>query len=730
MVSCVDRTWYPGSTSRMLESVVTSTRDDTSLASTAKATSTWQPTIQALRAFAVVVVVLNHLWPQAIPGGYIGVDVFFVISGYLITGHLLGDLNRNGRVGLRGFWARRARRLLPASFLVLTAVSIATWTITPKSEWQGFFRTIAGSAGYVVNWLLAGDSVDYLADQSGASPVQHFWSLSAEEQFYLIWPLLIVAGIWLAARRRSHRSAVIAVVLAAVTIASFVTCVIWTNVDPLPAYFVTPTRAWEFGLGGLIAMLAGRLTPWLNRRGSIAGVFLLAAAAVLVFSAFRFNADTEFPGWRALVPTVGAAVFLLVGASIPPRLTRAIGNKPTLWLGDVSYSLYLWHWPLIVFIPFLTRKDLDLTASIVALALSLLLAGLTTKFVENPFRRNRRIVTAPLPLQYAGIAAGMAILIGASTVTWVAIQNAIDTSLRDATALEASLPPCFGAAATTAPAGTCSTSDFGGHVYPDRFVGQSDASIPSARHCRQLSTSADVLTCRLSEGSPGSVRVALVGDSHAEHWAPALVRIADERGWTLDTFLKGGCPFSTAVREADPRRQASCAIWNKAVVSRLAQGGYDLVVTSQLSGTEFVAAGGRSGPEAAVAGLIARWTQVRDETHATVVALRDPPVMGFNVPRCLSGLGGDIASRASECARPESAVIRIDPQVAAAHEAGFPLIDLTDRFCIDRTCPSVIGSVIVYRDTSHLGGLYARTLAPFLAQELDRVLDSTFASHS
>ena len=209
-----------------------------------------RPEIQALRALAVAIVVVCHFWPDVLPGGFVGVDVFFAISGFLITSHLVREVERTGTVSIPGFWARRARRILPAALFVLMVCAAATVAFVPTVHWQQFFTEIRWSALYGENWQLAHTAVDYFAASDGRSPVQHYWSLAAEEQFYLVWPLLIFAAAMV------HRRA-IAVTLAGVTALSFAASISMTSSDPATAYFVTPTRAWEFGLGGLLARRRG-----------------------------------------------------------------------------------------------------------------------------------------------------------------------------------------------------------------------------------------------------------------------------------------------------------------------------------------------------------------------------------------------------------------------------------------------------------------------------------------
>src|SRR3954470_24878949 len=248
--------------------------------------------IQALRALAVALVVVCHSWPRALPGGFIGVDVFFVISGFLITSLLLGEVRRTGRVSLAGFWARRARRILPAALLVLAVCALATLAWVPQNHWQQFLDEIRASTAYVENWQLAATATNYFANAASVqSPVQHYWSLSAEEQFYLVWPVLILLVVLLRGGRRGF-----ALGMGVLALASLAFSIYDTAADPAAAYFITPTRAWEFAAGGLLA-LAGT-----SRRPSVSWLRLAAIAIAAVF----YGPATPFPGIAAALPVAGA----------------------------------------------------------------------------------------------------------------------------------------------------------------------------------------------------------------------------------------------------------------------------------------------------------------------------------------------------------------------------------------------------------------------------------------
>lgn len=344
-----------------------------------------RPEIQALRAVAIGCVVLYHFWPAVLPAGFVGVDVFFVVSGFLITGLLLRDAERFGRVRLREFYVRRARRILPAALVVLSACAVATLLLVPRAEWRPFLQQVLSSGLYVQNWHLARDSqIPQRADLE-STPVQHFWSLSVEEQFYLVWPLLIIAALLLATRLGGRRLAVVAAVPGVATIASFVHGVILTGQEHNVAYFSTLSRAWEFGVGGLLAVLPAIVGERLRRTRALATWAGLAAIAV---AALTFTDHEVFPGWIALLPVLGTAAVIWAGM---PRaalsLAPVAGLRPVQWFGGISYSLYLWHWPIIMFTPYLTGRPSQAPVMVLLLVLSIVVADASKRWIEDPFRR-------------------------------------------------------------------------------------------------------------------------------------------------------------------------------------------------------------------------------------------------------------------------------------------------------------------------------------------------------
>src|SRR6201996_6274246 len=349
----------------------------------------FRPDIQGLRALAVGMVVIYHLYPSLLTGGFAGVDVFFVISGFLITGHLLRENHKTGKVALLDFWGRRAKRLVPAAGPVLTVTWVDSRLLLPATRLADTASQIRASALYFQNWQLAANAVNYLKSDSAASPVQHFWSLSVEEQFYLGWPLLflLAALAALTARRTGRRRARghhVALLLAAAVVAgSLWYSVYYTHANPAGAHFVTTTRIWELGLGGLLALLPAGLSRRIGRLGLLGW----AGLGLVIASAFVLSGTNAFPGYLALLPAGGTAALILGGSAAgrfgPHRLTSA---RPMVFIGGISYSLYLWHWPLIVCYTARGGRAVGPVSGLAIVAAAVTLSWLTKVWVEDKVR--------------------------------------------------------------------------------------------------------------------------------------------------------------------------------------------------------------------------------------------------------------------------------------------------------------------------------------------------------
>ena len=370
----------------------------------------FRPDVEGLRALAIVAVVGYHVGLPLFGGGFVGVDVFFVISGFLITGLLVAEAQSGGHVSLARFWARRARRLLPAATLVLAVVAVASWFALPRLDHRSVGIDVSASALYVSNLRFAAQATDYLAAEAAPSPVLHFWSLGVEEQFYLVWPLLVIA-VALLARRRARRSADaagvrrhhLALALALLGAASFLLSLRLTDRAQPWAFFGMPTRAWEFALGGLLAIGAAEVAraPALLRRSSgVVGLVVLLGSVVLV------DGDAPYPGTQALWPVLGTAALILAGTTIVDReavVPRLLSTWPMRALGRLSYSWYLWHWPALVLA--LAVWGTLPTAVLLAVALlALVPATLSYRFLEQPVRHLPSLVASPRRSLLLGLA--------------------------------------------------------------------------------------------------------------------------------------------------------------------------------------------------------------------------------------------------------------------------------------------------------------------------------------
>lgn len=674
--------------------------------------------IQALRAFAVLAVVLNHLWPGRLSGGFLGVDVFFVISGFLITAHLWREVDATGRVRFGAFWLRRARRLLPASLLVAGAVLVGAVALLPATAWSRVFGEVVASVLYVENWTLVASSADYFQAGAAATPMQHYWSLSVEEQFYLVWPLLVVLGALLAVRstRFGGRRRTIAAVLGVVVIASLVASVVMTATDPAQAYFNTAARAWEFGAGGLLALAAHRISWGRRVRVVVAVVGWLA----LLVSVVVFDGSMGFPGFLALVPVVATMLVVAAGDALEPRgRIGAMAVRPVVWLGDVSYSVYLWHWPLIIFAGALGVAG-SLPSGLAILVVTLALSALSRRFVEDPVRRSQYLQNGPRRRHLVLAGATALVVVGAGFGS-VAVEGAAGRA--QASALGQLGDDCFGAAAT-APGSGCQE--------PHRLA-STDAALAAQRDVRARVTNGEVCqqdrevaaveVCAFGAEADDSVAtIALVGDSHAGHWISALDKIAEDRSWRVEEYLKSSCPAviePTVHATWYPAGAASCREWSAEVVAGIAADpAIDVVVVSSIS-REYAQTGADGGPVPLTAGAYLATWQVWLDAGKRVVVLADPPQWGLgDVPTCVVRAGVDDPCTVSATARER------DPMVAAARGVpGVTLVDLNDFLCDGELCHPVVGGLVAIGDGSHLTRTFSLTLAPPLAQALIPVVE-------
>ena len=668
-----------------------------------RAKRSFLPEIQVLRAVAVLLVVLYHFWPGTLTGGYVGVDAFFVISGYLITSHLLREVDRTGSVRLWAFYARRARRLLPASIFVLLFVAVGTFLLLPTDLWASTAHELTASGFYVQNLWLASKAVTYSASNDVLSPVTHYWSLSAEEQFYLVWPSLIIISC-VAARKwlPGHTTKAVGVTLLLVTLGSFAVSVWATQTHRAAAYFITPTRAWEFGAGALVVLLMRKWSP----RLAVAGLLRWIGLIGLLASAWLFSGATAFPGYAAALPVVATAAIIIAGDTGRADPSDVVFRlRPIQWLGDVSYSVYLWHWPLLVFAPYVLRHNLKTPELLALLLLCLVISGLSKRFVEDAMRFLPRLTRTPrATLSAAG--AGMlviALVSGTQIYAASAREQQIAALLADVAG-----SPCFGAPVMENRA-RCPEALT---ALPVATITKADAPWAPQAGCRGAGSDPPVLTCYWGTGKPSRV-VALVGDSHAEHWRGALHRIAKAKNWQIIEMYSGGCPASDArsvVFERRARDGEVCRTWTAKVTAKLKALAPDDIIT-----TAYVQQNGFDPADSGPAGFERVWRQWLGFTRVTV--LRDiPTTANHNGPQCLAVNAG----KQQVCSNPRSKVLIDDDMMRAArpmrHEVN--LVDLSDYFCDHSRCYSVIGGASVYYDYDHMSMQFSASLAAPLLRRL------------
>ncbi|WP_036318539.1 acyltransferase family protein [Microbacterium indicum] len=652
--------------------------------------------IQGLRAIAVVVVILDHVfaWPS---GGFVGVDVFFVLSGYLITGLLLREAEKTGSISFTRFYARRAKRILPAAaIVVLATVLFARVLLSPTDSrevvWDGVF-----SALFVGNWRFGVQGTDYFQQGTPPSPLQHFWSLGVEEQFYLVWPWVMLVIVVLALRagwRFSRTKRFAAIAIGVLTAASFAWALYETATNPAFAYFSTFSRAWELGIGALLAFL-----PEVVMRRSSRRILAYLGLAGILLSLFVVSGDSPlWPAPLALLPVVSSALVVLAGADATtdqpaPWILR---NQVATYLGDVSYSLYLWHFPVaILLLSVLPEGSVRYGAA--AIALTLVLSVLSYHLVENPARRATwfrgwRPTRAALPT-LAGLAVVLVAAIGANAVipnqepaAAAAPVQTIDPADPSALAVD-----CAGAGSTANPE-ACADATFDALAPADIAADTGGAYVCYSVQGQEMQT------CHYGSDDPGARKVALVGDSHAAALLPALEPQLAALGWSLDTYVGRGCQL------ADVAATGDCGNARAAIEERVTSGDYDLVIAASSRGVALDAA-----PQQAMIEKV-------QAAGSTIVAVADNPLADEESVACTTRVG---ATPGSDCATDAATALTDHTLVDAAEAAGAPVVDLTDLYACGATCPSIIGGDIVYRDAAgHITATWARTLSPYLARAL------------
>ncbi|MHB2266549.1 acyltransferase family protein [Aliihoeflea sp. PC F10.4] len=620
--------------------------------------------LQGLRAVAVAAVFLYHFDSWLLPSGFIGVDIFFVLSGFLIGRKLLAELEETGRIKLFAFTAARAKRLLPNATLTLVATAIATWLLLPPYRFSDIASDIRSAALFFSNFRFADNAIDYLRIGSPPSPVLHFWSLSIEEQFYIGLPALLLA-IGICFRGWRIRAAVILIgIIAAI---SFLLGWNALQTSQPSAFFETQNRIWQLAIGVLTGCFVAKCGLRIKHNQALA--IAIAACAGIVWSATILTGS--YPGPTALWPTLSTSIFLVAIFCGPETvLHRALRLRPVQWIGDRSYSIYLWHWPFLVIAG--QSWPGNTLALWLAAAISILVAHLVYERVEQPIRAFRLRAFQAVPGVLGAISMA---LLASVAIPYAPLPQAAEDRLAE---IERA------------------SKDFGRNYADGCHLGLTDTEI---RECAYGDLESDRT-------------VMLFGDSHAARWFEPIRLAAEEEGWRFLTRTKTSCPPAD-VDMWYPPRQASydeCAVWRANVMGEIAAENPDvLIVASFADYRGWIERDGRSaGIDESIALWSAGFRSMTTELPADIrlVSIRDNPQMFTNFMHCLSF--GD------ECDRSRDDALRSmidDRRVAAEADREIEFLDLTDYACTQTKCSPLFGDEIIYQDHHHFTSTYAGRFA-------------------
>jgi peptidoglycan/LPS O-acetylase OafA/YrhL len=655
------------------------------------APSGFRPDIEGMRAIAIVAVVAFHANVPGFSGGFVGVDVFFVISGFLITSQMLRTTDSTGfRFG--DFYARRIRRLLPAATLVIVATLFASALFQSPIYQQETATDARSAALFVSNMRFADQATDYFQEAIPPSPFQQFWSLSVEEQYYFVWPAIFVlalGGIVSVAGQRRR----LAIVLSAIGSLSFAASVYLTTANQPVAFFWLAPRAWELAAGAGLALagtaLARSSLP-LMRAASWVGLALIAAPIVL------YDETTTFPGLAAVPPVLGTVLLIVAGsasAAATSPVRRLLSTSPFQAGGRYSYSLYLWHWPVLI----IAAEVFEGVATKWTYAVPVVLVGVVPLavaahlLVEHPIHTSPRLKGQVRLSLLMGLAL-IAISVGASFAYGALTSGSLDA----------------GRAAEASPALDR------GEVIATEFV-PTDLTPPLSPgvHLGTPSTICDELDDTCVFGDAGSdVRVVLFGDSHTAHWSHAYEDIATRQDWRFEKSTFGACGSFLFPPIKDT---SGCREWRDRTLAELADDPPDVVVLSNYSLPAY-----RRDPESWAEGVREVLGRLPDETEVVVFA--ENPDFATEVPVCLA----DNLERTSACEsrRLDQLGELNDELESIVTSEGGRFIDLESWMCVAGRCPVIIGNTLVYRDKSHVTGEFARSRAAMLEAELDDAVDA------
>lgn len=655
----------------------------------------FRPDIEGLRAIAILLVAFYHAGLPQLSGGFVGVDIFFVVSGYLITGLLVQEFDHHRRIDFIAFYARRARRLLPAAAAMIVVTLLVAQRVYAPQELIELAKDAITTSLYASNLWFAHISTDYLSADADKSPLLHSWSLAVEEQFYLVWPLLVLLALRGSRDGRQARRRLTGAMLALAGL-SFALCLWLTTVAQSWAFFASPTRAWEFAVGALAAQLPAHWAaarPALARMGFWLGLLMIGLAAT------QFSHDTVFPGVTTLLPVAGTA--LMLACFLPGQSglqSRLLHNGLMQWIGSRSYAWYLWHWPVLILARRMLPEQQGLALGLACLALSLLLAEISCRTIENPVRFNRTLARRPV---YSLTLALMLTVISAGSSEWWRYSGAQAAQQPDQI----------------------------------RFT-RAMQDIPKALYrsnCHLSLLDVNTGDCVYGDAA-ATTTIVLLGDSHAAQWFPGLEALAQAQQWRLMSFTKSSCPAvaTTLFNRQLGRRYTECDEWRAQILHRIIALRPALVVMGYYAG--YVTHG--SVAEDAWQQGMRTTLSAFGEANIAVAVMRDTPRPGFNAPLCLARQTHNASWQQLTCEfSTASWADDREYQLTRAAADGMThvtFIDLNDRICAGERCSAVdaMTGMVRYRDSHHLTTEYVRALAPLLLPSLSDIISRQVAMGS
>ena len=644
----------------------------------------FHPQIEGLRAVAAILVAIYHVWIGRISGG---VDVFFVISGYLITASLYRGLRGFEAQPILQFYSGLLVRLLPASMLVLAATLAGSLLFLSELRWKQTAEEIAAAAVYLENWLLALNAVDYLDRANVPSPVQHYWAMSMQFQFYLVWPF-VIAGAGLYASRTADPRKTLVSCLAVVFVASLAYATFRISIgDQAWAYFDGAARIWEFSIGGMLFLLHSRINFSVVVRAVIGWVGLLS----ILSCGMLLDPASQFPGYTALLPTSAAVMIVLSGASGASwGVQRLLTSRPLVSLGGVAYSIYLWHWPILIFYRAQTGYDMPNLAhgSLIILG-SVALAYLTTYLVETPLRR---LKSASI-FRNAAIGMACAVPVGIAVTVWVVYLFTL--KVMPYADLDPERYPgarvLYDPQAVQAPPG-----DF---FAPSLAVVREDLPQSYFDGCHLSLGDPVARFCEYGELHDPLWTLAIVGGSHSAQWLPALEIIGRQQRFRILYATKSECQL-VAVLDSN----ASCERWREDLLALLLEEKPEAVFDTANLGSDPTPTDAH----------VAVWKKL-DAGGIRVFAIRDNPRRKSDVPECVARQERE----PDRCSVKREELLSGVFDISAAPDNVY-LADLSNAICTAEVCPAVVGNVLTYRDDGHLTGTYVGSLSPLLALEFER----------